>query len=245
VTARAPLTESVTFPGRFNGPPRSGNGGYVSGRLARYVAGPASVRLRLPPPLDRPLTVEAEGDEARLLDGDKLVAQARRAELDLVPPAPPSFADAEAASRACAAFARHPLPHCFVCGLARAEGDGLRIFPGPIGKAGLLAATWVPDASLDDGSGRVAPEFLWSALDCPGGFASMRDPEQPIILGELHARLDGALSIGEPSVVAAWPLGADGRKRYAGTALYSATGVPIAVARATWIEIAAMPAAAS
>jgi hypothetical protein len=241
VTSPAPIRESVTFPGRFNGPPRSGNGGYVSGRLARFVSGAASVRLRVPPPLERALRVEADGDEARLFDGDTLVAQARRAELELVPPAPPSFAQAEAASRAYAAFARHPLPHCFVCGLARAEGDGLRIFPGPIGEAGLLAATWVPDASLDDGSGRVAPEFLWSALDCPGGFASMRDPEQPVILGELHARIDGALAIGEPSVVAAWPLGADGRKLYAGTALYSVQGVPIAVARATWIEIAALP----
>ena len=245
MTPQASTRDVVTLPGRFNGPPRSGNGGYVCGRLARYVAGAASVRLRVPPPLDRELRVEAGGDEARLFDGETLVAQARRADFDLAPPAAPSFADAAAASKTYAAFARHPLPHCFVCGLARAEGDGLRIFPGPIGEDGVLAASWVPDASLDDGSGRVASEFLWAALDCPGAFAVMRDPDQPIILGEMSARIDAGLAIGEPCVVAAWPLGGEGRKLFAGTALYSASGGPIAVARATWIEIAALPGAAS
>jgi hypothetical protein len=38
-------------------------------------------------------------------------------------------------------------------------------------------------------------------------------------------------------VVAAWAIGVEGRKRFAGTALYSATGVAVAVARATWIDI--------
>jgi len=237
------ITEVITLPRRFNGPPRSGNGGYVSGRLARYLTGPAaSARLRVPPPLDQALRVEAAGDEASLFDGDTLVAQARRIDFELAPPAAPTFAEAEAASKmAYAGFARHPLPHCFVCGPGRAEGDGLRIFPGRTEDEGVLAAPWVPHASLDDGAGRVAPEFLWAALDCAGAFAVMPDAEQPIILGELCARLDGDAAIGEPCVVAAWSIGAEGRKRFAGTALYSAAGVPIAVARATWILIAALP----
>ena len=237
----APIGEVVSFPGRFNGPPRSGNGGYVSGRLARFLSGPASVRLRVPPPLDRELKVEVAGDEARLLDGDTLVAQARRTEVDLVAPPAPTLVEAEAAAKCYAGFVRHLLPGCFVCGTQRHAGDGLRIFAGPTKVEGVLAASWVPDASLDDGSGHVAPEFLWAALDCPGGFAVMDNPAQPIILGELSARISGELAIGEPCVVAAWPLGAEGRKLFAGTALYSATGVPIAIARATWITIAAMP----
>jgi hypothetical protein len=239
------ITEVITLPGRFNGPPRSGNGGYVSGRLARYVPGPASVRLRVPPPLDQALKVEAAGDEASLFDGDTLVAQARRVDFELAPPPAPSFADATTASKSYPGFVRHLLPHCFVCGPSRAEGDGLRIFPGPTANDGVLAAPWVPHASLDDGAGRVAPEFLWAALDCAGAFAVMPDAGQPIILGELCARVDSVVAIGEPCVVVAWSLGAEGRKRFAGTALYSAAGVPIAVARATWILIAAMPGGAS
>ena len=105
----------------------------------------------------------------------------------------------------------------------------------------VFAAPWVPHTSLDDGSGRVAPEFLWAALDCAGAFAVMPTGMQPIILGELSARLDGDVAIGERCVVAAWAIGVEGRKRFAGTALYSAAGVAVAVARATWIEIPSMP----
>jgi hypothetical protein len=230
-------TEAMTIPRRFNGPPRSGNGGYVCGRLASYLDGPASVRLRVPPPLERELKVEASADEARLLDGDTLVGQARRMPFELTPPAPPSFAAAQAASKSCIGLQRHPLPHCFVCGPRRAEGDGLRIFPGRSADKAVSAAPWVPHASLDDGTGQVAPEFLWAALDCAGAFAVLPEEMQPIILGELCARLDGSLAIGEPCVVASWAIGVEGRKRFAGTALYSATGVAVAVARATWIEI--------
>ena len=39
VRRRLRSADVITLPGRFNGPPRSGNGGYVSGRLARYLRG--------------------------------------------------------------------------------------------------------------------------------------------------------------------------------------------------------------
>lgn len=237
------VSDSLVIPRRFNGPPRSGNGGYVCGRLARYLSGPASVRLRVPPPLDRPLKVESTDAEARLLDADTLVAHARRVDLDITAPAAPTFADAQAASRSFSGFRRHLLPGCFVCGPQRSEGDGLRIFPGRTADDAVLAAPWVPHASLDDGSGRVAAEFLWAALDCAGAFAVMPSDIQPILLGELAARLDGSVVIGEPCVVAAWAIGAEGRKRFAGTAVYGSAGNLVAVARATWIDIAAMPAA--
>jgi hypothetical protein len=34
-----------------------------------------------------------------------------------------------------------------------------------------------------------------------------------------------------------WALGADGRKHFAGSALYSEAGHAVAVGRATWIEL--------
>jgi len=239
------ITDAMTIPRRFNGPPRSGNGGYVCGRLARYLSGPASVRLRAPPPLDQEMKVEATGDEARLFDGELLVAHAQCTELELAAPAPPTFADAQEASKSCTGFLRHPLPTCFVCGTLRAEGDGLRIFPGRTADERVLAGPWVPHASLDDGSGRVPPEFLWAALDCAGAFAVLPAGDRPILLGELSARLHGDVAIGEPCIVTAWAIGVEGRKRFAGTALYTAAGVQVALARATWIEIAAMPGGTS
>ena len=53
----------------------------------------------------------------------------------------------------------HPFPTCFACGPDRAEGDGLRIFPGPVGGAsgdrGYVASLWVPHAEHAE-SGRPA-----------------------------------------------------------------------------------------
>ena len=52
------MTNALTIPSRFCGPPGIGNGGYVCGRIAAYVDGPATVTLRRPPPLDTPMAVE-------------------------------------------------------------------------------------------------------------------------------------------------------------------------------------------
>ncbi|MCJ9705122.1 hypothetical protein MOV74_28970, partial [Bradyrhizobium sp. SHOUNA76] len=46
---------------RYCGPPNSGNGGYVCGRLARHIPGGAEITLRAPPPLDTPLDAIAIG----------------------------------------------------------------------------------------------------------------------------------------------------------------------------------------
>jgi hypothetical protein len=49
---------TLTIPARFNGPPSSANGGYTCGLVAGLVGTEvASVSLRAPPPLERPLAV--------------------------------------------------------------------------------------------------------------------------------------------------------------------------------------------
>ena len=232
-------TGILSIPRRFNGPPRSGNGGYVCGRLASYLSGPVSVRLRAPPPLERDLKVDAGDGGVCLFDGETLVAQARLAALEIAVPSTPTFAQAESASKSYAGFTRHLLPTCFVCGPQRAPGDGMRIFPGPLPDSSVLAAPWVPHASLADSSGQVLPEFMWAALDCAGAFA-VRSPEDGLVLlGELCARLDGKVACGERCVVVAWALGTEGRKHFAGTAVLSASGIAVAAAKATWITVPA------
>jgi len=52
------LTE-IIIDKRYCGPPNSGNGGYVCGRLAQHIPGGAEVTLRAPPPLDKPLDAAA------------------------------------------------------------------------------------------------------------------------------------------------------------------------------------------
>ena len=78
-------------------------------------------------------------------------------------------------------------------------------------------------------------EVVWAAIDCPGAYA-LGDPGRgEPVLGRMTARIDRLPEEGEPCVVAGWPLGEDGRKLHAGTALYGRDGEPLAVARQVWI----------
>jgi hypothetical protein len=211
----------LTIDPRYRGPDTSGNGGYTCGLVASLLEGDAEVTLRLPPPLGRPLRVERDGARVAVLDGDALVAEAEPATVELELPAPVSFADAEAAALP-EGDPTSPFPQCFVCGRDRA--DGLRLFPGPAGD--VVAAPWVPQ--------EVRPELVWAALDCPGAYGSGAVGRGDVVLGRLAAHVERLPERGERCVVVGWPLGEDGRKVYAGTALFSGEE-PLAWGRATWI----------
>jgi hypothetical protein len=129
------VTDPLTIPARFNGPPGTANGGFTCGLLAgRLDAEVVEVSLRAPPPLERPLTVERAGESAELWDGDALVAEAAPAELALDPPRAVSPEAARAAAQAGHEHwtAKHPFPTCVVCGPGREPGDGMRLFPAPL-----------------------------------------------------------------------------------------------------------------
>lgn len=234
----------ISISSRFNGPPDSGNGGYVCGIIAAAVDQPVRVRLHKPPPLDCPLTVADESDGSwRVLDGDELIATATPAVVSVIPPAPPSYVEALGASTHYVGFHAHPYPTCFVCGPQRERGDGLRIFPASVPGMDLVAAPWLPHRSLDDGQGKVCPEYHWAALDCPGYFAVARNGE-PMLLGELAVHVDRCVHIEEPCVVAGWLISSEGRKHRVGTALYDEDGEVCARGEATWIAVQATPTGA-
>lgn len=223
---------------RFCGPPDSGNGGYVCGLLAQHVGGIAEVRLLRPPPLEKTLTVEAGNDGAVLLrDGEATVAQARPAPLDLAVPAPPSLAQAAEAVKGYVCAEDHFFPTCFVCGPQRRIRDGLRIFPGPVGGRGVVASPWTPDDTLTDQFGQVRPEFVWASLDCPGAFAVIGDCVSPVVLGSLTAEILKMPGSGQECIALGWEIERQGRKRFAGTALFASEGELLAKAKAVWIQI--------
>jgi hypothetical protein len=232
---------------RFCGPPRSGNGGYVCGLLGRHLGTTATVRLLAPPPLEVALRLEhGEDGVLRLRQGERSLAQAVPASLTLQAPPAPGLTQAAIAARGFVGHHQHPFPGCFVCGPERAEGDGLRLFPGRVDGGELVAAPWTPAADLADSGGALHPEFVWSALDCTGFFAFAPLPGgAKALLGELTARIAAPVRAGHPHVVAGWPLGREGRKLWAGSAIYAADGTPLAVARATWITLPADAAASA
>jgi len=235
--------KSIIIDARFSGPPRSGHGGYVAGLVANEVGNPAEVTLRTPPPLERPLTLEATADGGAVLrDGDEVVAEGRPSPpLDVVPPALVRWADAEqAAARFLETSADHPFRTCFGCGPERSVGDGLREFFGPVaGHDGLYAAPFTADASLvrpASGGDEIAPEFVWAAIDCPSAAPAMADGTV-CVLGRLAVQRRGPVRLGYRYIVMSWLEARSGRKAQTAAALCTDMGNVQAVARATWIEV--------
>ena len=224
------MSETLLIPARFNGPPTSANGGYACGLVAGLVGGRAEVTLRRPPPLDVPLAVEREdGGRVRVLDGDAVVAEAERVgAFSLDVPEPVSVVEAAEASRGYAGFRAHAYETCFVCGPAR--DDGLGVYPGPVAGREVVAAPWTPP-----GSGPVDRLLVWAALDCPSGWAVDEFSREGVLLGRLAAEIVAPVEGGEPHVVLGWPVGADGRKRFAGSAVFGVDRGLRAYARSTWL----------
>ena len=209
---------------RFNGPPGSANGGVTCGLLADLVGEPVEVTLRTPPPLGRALRFDGE----RLWDADTLVAEVSPAELDVDPPGPIDFAQAEAASTRYPGFEQHDYPTCFVCGPAR--DDGLGLYTGPVEGTGVFAAPWLVGAD-------VSRVLTWAALDCPGAIGVGWDGRGDWLLGRMAGEVLEVPRPGDRCVVVAWPIGRDGRKGFAGTAVYHGDEL-LARARQTWIALA-------
>jgi hypothetical protein len=231
------VSESLSIPSRFNGPLESGNGGYCSGVVAGFLEGPAEVSLRRPVPLDTPLDVVPENDgSVRVLYGDALVVEARSApELQVEVPAPVGPHEARLAAARYRGRSDGLFSRCFVCGRAREDAFG--VFAGAVEGRQLVASPWTPPSWTGDAAGRVLPEFVWAVLDCPTYFALYMSGELPIsVLARLTARIDAPVAAGEEHVVIAWPIGTEGRKRHAGSAVLSSDGEALAVARALLIE---------
>ncbi len=237
---------------RFRGPDMgggTGNGGYFCGLVA-LAAGPGtrSVEIRRADgvPLDRPLTVRAAADGAEVHDQDGLIARTTGEAIAVTVPAPPPL---EVARRTSARFLErlesgeivHQFPECFVCGHRRAPGDGMRLFTGPLdggvaGTAGMRVGAWRPAADFLDEAGRLRPEIVWSAMDCPGGWAIAG----PANTGTLQVEILGPVDGRQDLIVMGWPMPAasarpGSRRRYAGTAMFDARGGLLARGAAIWV----------
>ncbi|WP_328328870.1 hypothetical protein OHA70_04620 [Kribbella sp. NBC_00382] len=226
---------------RFRGPAKSGNGGYVAGLVGTALAAVAApdtaprVRLLVPPPMDTDLSLLVESGSATLA-GTAPVAEGVAVSADTLADAtvdPVSPDEAAAAETKYKGLVDHPFPGCFVCGPENREG--LQLKPGPVGD-GRTACTWHPAADLASTDRLVDPVYLWSALDCPGGWAIDLEG-RPSVLGQMTARIDARPRPGEPCVVMGRVLAEDGRKTHTASTLYDSDGRVLARARHTWILV--------
>jgi hypothetical protein len=234
---------------RYAGPPNMGHGGYVAGLLVDEVGGahdrPVQVTLRRPVPLDVPLDLvggsDAGASSAELRRDGELIAEAVPAEdpsvitaLDV--PSPPTLDAARTAGPGSPALyddGRGVHPTCFGCGNRRSDDEGLRVFAGPVAVGGRrqVAGIWQPGTAE-----RTTDGWVLAALDCPGAFAFIAEGTRAGLLGRIvFQRLTAApIDPTADHVVTGWQIGVDGRKMFAGTALFDAAGRCLAAAKATW-----------
>lgn len=232
------MAEIITIDSRFNGPPTTGNGGYVCGRVAQFIGAQAEVVLLKPPPLDQALDlIQAADGSVQLKDGEVIIASGKPVVIQIEIPNPPTYREAVEAEGRYIGFENHAFPTCFVCGPRRKHGDGMRIFPGLVHEREVYASHWTPSFSLAANDGLVSHEFIWAALDCPGYFATAASAGMVAVLGGLAVNLIQRPHPGENLLVMGWKIGVDGRKRFAGTALFSEKGSLYAAGNATWFEI--------
>lgn len=239
----APST--VVLDARFNGPPGSANGGYACGAAAGALTdGPAEVVLRRPPPLGVPLEVVGADGGIELRHEGATIAGARPWAGALEVPSAPA---PEALERAVSGFdldgyaREHPFDRCFTCGPARDDGDGLRIFPGPLAGTGMVIWPWRPAASTAGDDGLVDGPIVWAALDCPSGLAWLNAPEGAspgaAVLARMAARIDRRPEVGEALLVGGWQVNAAGRKLHAGGAVWGSSGEVLASSSTTWVVL--------
>jgi hypothetical protein len=235
---------------QFCGPPNSGNGGYVCGVLAKDFDGAATSVLRARVPLDIHLDLRLEDGAMQLTDAQGvLVGKADPADRALLPtpPEPPSMRAARAAGARYLGLDQRIHPICFTCGPERAEGDGLRVFPGQIEGApdGHVACVWTPHMDFADPMGLAPTEVIWAALDCPGFFAWVaKEGRHGALLGTMTGEVLRRPAVGQEYIVMAWPLERKGRKETAGVALFTMSGELLARGHQVWI-MSAPPVQAS
>ena len=224
---------------RFNGPPGTANGGYASGSIGERVDGPAEVTLRLPPPLGEPLELAyLPGGEVEARRDAAVVMSARPVDgVDVEPPVLPTLGQAREAERGHPGHGRDGLlSTCYVCGSRR--HDGLGIHFGPLaGHSDVTAAVFIPDATVPNREGDVAPELVWAALDCPSYTPALWDWDRPSLLAQLTVERLECVCVGEPIIATGWHLGSEGRKHHTASALLSTDGRVLARARALWITL--------
>ena len=246
---------TIVIAEKFRGPPKSGNGGYVSGVFAAALTNgvhnlpdsrAVEVTLRAPTPLDQPMSIRRLDDALTIVHRELLIAEAKIVPLQMDVPAPAMWQEAMAVREQSYSFPvgintlfatplRGVHPICFCCGAELAPTEGAHVYAAPMKEKHQVAAAWIPNEYWTDEQGLVRPEIIWTALDCPGQMAWRAEGVNTGMLGRLTARIQRSVRVGSRYVVIGWTMGNEGKKYFAGTAVFDEAGELCAYAKAVWI----------
>ncbi|MFF0499705.1 hypothetical protein ACFYU5_25125 [Nocardia aobensis] len=229
---------AITIPTHIHGYPDLAFGGYVAGLLADRVGGEVRVDFRRGVPVRTPVQITDIESGSVLTDSDGTVlAEASPGSVELAVTPPPTWEDAVVASRDSFAAGR-AIPDCYGCGTTNTPGRGLRLYPWRLRDQDLVAAAWIPDAELAGPGGHLTTENIWSAVDCPGGWAAIElsGMSPGGLTAALTTRRIGPVRAGEKYLVWSWPIATSGRKHTVGVAISTPKGDLRVLAEALWIE---------
>lgn len=245
----ATAVETIVIADRFRGPPQSGNGGYVAGVAAALLDSreAAEVTLRSPIPLDVSLSVKrpdtSDDLHTRIWQGETLIAEVQTATLELAVPVPPDWQAVRDAAPTSPSYQKriNPIlpdgtgfhPICFCCGVDHPEG--LNVCAAPVLGGEQVAAIWNGKSEWADSDGNIPDEFVWTALDCPGQFAFMAGGIVTGLLGRITGKLYHKVSAGEEYLVTGWRIAVEGKKHFAGTAIFDRDNRLLGAAKSVWI----------
>lgn len=219
-------------PGRFEGAPGRGQGGYAAGML--HDGRPRRVWFRSAIPLDTPLELSTEGDTTSVtLDRSLIIETHPVGPIDDPLPSVTMDQAIEGRNRTESAGFPDLIARCYSCGTV--EGT-LRTHPGPVGDSGIWATPMVyPDWTSAEGM--VDPKHIWAVVDCASGYPVAFGPQiRMAFTGWLSVDVRSTLEPGQPAIVVATANSWQGRKRSARSALWTEEGVLVAVSESLWVS---------
>jgi dihydrofolate reductase len=83
--------------------------------------------------------------------------------------------------------------------------------------------------------GRIPEPFLWTALDCPAQFAYMNQSIKTGLMGRMTAEILSHPVAGQTLIVSAWTTAIEGKKHFAGSAIFDLDQTLLARAITVWI----------
>ena len=167
-------------------------------RSASSSTGPAEVTLLAPPPLGQPLGVQFPPDGGVVVNGPTAPRSPARGRSTRSTssrrcgPRSPRRARPRGTTPATGATRCSPTATSAAHG-ARRPRHPLRPAARP---SGVTAAVFLPDATVPNRDGVVAPDIVWAALDCPSYTPPLWDEERPSLLARLAVeRLDSRATV--------------------------------------------------